>query len=1074
MTRAVADMPIARNRTPFAALATLLAAAVAVAVTAYAANSPAATAHAATAHPFLDGKLSWRSIGPHIGGRVIAVAGVPGERNLFYMGSVDGGVWKSTDYGVDWQNITDGKWPSASDSVGAIAVAPSNENVIYVGTGEPDIRNDMVTGDGMFKSVDAGKTWKYAGLRETRTISDIVVDPHDPDVVYAASMGHVFAPNPDRGVFKSTDGGKTWQKILFVDDKTGAIDLVMDPQDPSVLYAAMWQAQRTPWSLDDGGPGSGLYKSTDGGAHWANISRSPGLPRGVLGRIGVAVAASDPNVVFAIIQAKGGGLFRSADGGATWARVNDNWSLRQRGFYYMCVYVDPTHPQVLYVPNVDGVWVSRNGGKAFSLLHMRHGDNHTVWINPDDPKVLLEGDDGGATVSTDGGQTWSPEDNQATGQFYHVALDDQFPFNVYGAQQDEGSYEGPSALPGGAIPNGAWHEVALGESTFIAPKPHDADVTYGSDYYTLMQRYNRMTGARRSVSPDPIYLDGVSSAEMKYRFGWTHPIFFSPNDPQKLFLVSQYVMVSDDGGHTWSVISPDLTRNDPATEKPSGGPVDLDQTGAEIFPDISALAVSTVDKNVIWAGSQDGLVHVTVDAGRHWQAVTPPQLTQWAEITSIEPSHAAAGTVYVTASRYMWDDYRPYVFESTDFGRHWSVLTSGLPADESVFVVRQDPDDPSLLFLGTANTVEVSFDGGAHWRSLGLNLPHAEVRDLAIDTLEGEIVVATHGRSFWILDDLALLEQLSHDPQPAADAPRLYAPQTAWLSHAYGQSADAQYHEPIGLDPPFGATVFFRLPSSYDGKTPASLDILDDQGRVVRHYALHPKKKLPKVPATVRDNLLPSQSKRVDEEKATAVSAGTNSLQWDLRYPDATDVIGFEPPEDTDEVSANGGGPLVNPGRYTAVLHYGDRSYRQTFAVDLDPRLHTTAAALQAHLALEMALHDSLDTLDRDINAAIKIRQRLARAVAAHKVDASGAAPALRALSEAIDSVVQLRVRSSEGDVMNEMRLRSFLAYLQSNVGLDYGTPDPDMVAASSQLEAQARSAEARLKAAAAAGQRLL
>ncbi|HEY1890499.1 MAG TPA: hypothetical protein VGG63_08830, partial [Steroidobacteraceae bacterium] len=798
------------------------------------------------------------------------------------------------------------------------------------------------------------------------------------------------------------------------------------------------------------------------------------LPGGVLGRIGVDVAASNPNIVFAIVQAKDGGVFRSADGGSTWKRVNDNWSLRQRGFYYTCVYVDPTNPDTLYVPNVDGIWVSHDGGKGFSMLHLRHGDDHIVWINPTDPRVLLAGTDGGATISTDGGNSWSGDQNQPTGQFYHVALDHDFPFNVYGAQQDEGSFQGPSAMPGGAISTGAWHEVALGESTFVAPAPDSDEVTYGSDYYTLMQRYNRVSGARKSVSPWPQYLDGVSSAEMKYRLGWTHPIFFSPDDPQDLFLASQYVMVSHDGGGSWDVTSPDLTRNDPATEKPSGGPVDLDQTGAEIFPDISALAVSTVDPHVIWAGSQDGLVHVTADGGQHWQEVTPPQLTQWAEISSIEPSHVSTGTAYLTAQRYMWDDYRPYVFETTDFGRHWSVLTSGLPDDESAFVVRQDPNDASLLFLGTAKTVYTSFDGGRHWRPLSVNLPHVEVRDLAIDTREGELVAATHGRSFWILDDLALLEQLTHEGQPAADSASLYAPQAAWLTSAYGQSDDAKYREPIGLNPLFGATVFFHIPAKYDGGTPVSLQFLDDHGTVVRQYTLHLKKKSAKLSPVVRDNLLPSQQQRHDVEKATAISPGMNSLQWNLRYPDATDVIGFEPPEETDDEGADARGPLVNPGHYSVVLHYGDKSYRQTFQVSLDPRLHTTPAALQQHLGLVLALHQAVDLLDRQINAAIMVRQRLTQGVAAHKVDAAAAAPALAALDEAVDAVVQRKVRSSEGDVMNEMRLRSFLAYLQSDIGLDYAPPNPAQIAACNRLESEARSGEARLQAATTAGERLL
>ncbi len=1033
------------------------------------------TVHAAPVQTFLHGKLAWRSIGPYIGGRVVAVTGVPHDPNLFYMGAVDGGVWESTDYGVRWRNISHGKWTSASGSVGAIAVAPSNAKVLYIGTGEADIRGDMVTGDGVFKSTNGGKTWKYMGLRNTRTTSAIVVDPRNPDIVYVASMGHVFKPNAERGVFKSTDGGKTWHKVLYVNAKTGAIDLAIDPRNPQVLYAAMWQAQRLPWKLIDGGPGSALYKSTDGGAHWRNISRNPGLPQGLIGRIGVSVAASDPRIVYAIIEAKHGGVFRSANGGRTWQRVNRSWSLRQRPFYYTAIYVDPEHPNTVYAPNVDALWVSHDGGKVFSELHTPHGDNHVVWINPHNPKILLEGNDGGATVSTDGGKTWSTEHNQPTGQFYHVAIDNEFPFNVFGAQQDEGSFEGPSAMPGGGIPLSAWHSVALGESTFVAPQPGSRYVTYGSDYYTVMQRYNRLTGVRQSVSPSPIYRDGGDAARMKYRFGWTHPIFFSPDNPKELFLASQYVMVSDDGGRTWKVISPDLTRNDPATEGPTGGPIDLDQTGAEVFPDISALAVSRVTPMVIWAGSQDGLVHVTVDGGTHWRLVTPPQLKEWATITSIEPSHVAAGTAYLTASRYKWDDYHPYVFKTTDYGRHWSLLTHGLPHDQYVFVVKQDPDDASLLLLGTGDTVYVSLDGGADWTPFGVNLPHVQVRDFAFDSREGEVVAATHGRSFWILDNLALLEQMSHEAQPAANAASLYAPQTAWLTRAYGSSAYAARRASVGTNPPFGATVFFHIPTDYRGKTPVSLAFLDAKGNVIQHYTLHLKKKhAKKLPATVRDNLLPSQAQKIAKRKMTGIAPGMNRFQWDLRYASATHVIGWEPPEYTDGMTASASGPLVNPGHYTVVLRYGGHSDRQTFQVKLDPRLHTTAAILKQHLALQLALHRTVDVLDRDINAAILLRRRLVKAVTAHKIDAATAAPAIKELHEAVHAVVQRHVRSSEGDVMHNMRLRSFLAYLQSNIGLDYRAPDPAQIAAFNKLEGEAQQGEARLRAATAAGERLL
>ncbi len=991
-------------------------------------------------------KLAWRSVGPFIGGRVVAVAGVPGQ-NLFYMGAVDGGVWKSTDYGIKWVNISDGTLPGDSNSIGAIAVAPSNPNVIWAGTGESDIRGDMITGDGVFKSTDAGKTWAYAGLRDTHTTSAIAIDPRNAGVVYVASMGHAFAPNGDRGVFKTTDGGKTWTKVLFVNDATGAIALSMDPQHPATLYAAMWQAQRQPWKLTSGGPGSGLYKTTDGGAHWTNLSRNPGYPGGVLGRIGVGVSASDPRVVYSIVQAKAGGIFRSDDGGGTWRRTNDDMELRQRAFYYMCVYVDPTNPNTIYVPDVQAAWVSRDGGKTFRSLRPPHGDNHIVWIDPRNPKILLEGNDGGATVSTDGGETWSGEHNQPTGQFYHVSIDERFPFHIYGAQQDEGSIEGPSASVSGAISGDEWQRVAYGESTFVAPQPGDPEITYGSGYFSIFLQYDATIGQYRSVSPWPDYQEGASSAELKYRFGWTHPVLFSPANPKQLLIGSQYVLRSDDYGRTWQTISPDLTRNDPRTEGPTGGPVDLDQTSAEVYPDISSLAVSPLDNNVIWAGSADGLVHVTSDSGAHWSNVTPPALPQTAQISSIEPSHVAKGTAYLTASRYMWDDFHPYVYETQDYGAQWAAMTSGLPSDQNAFVVRQDPNDANLLFLGTKSGVYVSLDGGAAWQPLALNLPKVQVRDLAIDTRQGAVVAATHGRAFWVLDNLALLEQLSRSGSSAANgAPQVFAPQTAWLTHAYGASG-----YPVsgaGENPPFGATVFFNVPASFNGKTPVTLTFSDASGATVRAFALHLKTKPQPTPAAP---LFASAAReRQADFEATGIQAGANRFQWDLRYPDAMGVTGFQPPiaagGEEDQLS----GPVVLPGTYTATLDYGGTATRASFAVALDPRIRVQSDALAARFALEQRIHATLDTLDRKLNEALALRNRLSQSDAA-------------ALNAEIANLVQLKITSSEGDLLNEAKLHDRLAFLAADVEMAYDRPTPAQYAVFDELAAQATAAEAKL-----------
>ncbi|HEY1681723.1 MAG TPA: hypothetical protein VGF98_08825 [Candidatus Tumulicola sp.] len=974
-------------------------------------------------------RLSWRTIGPYIGGRVVAVSGVPSNPDLFYMGGVQGGIWKSTDYGQNWSNISDGELPGIASPIGALAVAGSNPKVIYAGTGESDIRNDFDTGDGIYKSTDAGKTWRYAGLRDTHMTTNLTIDPRNANIVYAASMGHVFAPNPERGIFKTTDGGKSWKRILYVNADTGGVDLSMDQHHPNVLYASMWQARRFPWKLISGGPGSGLYKTTDGGAHWTNLSRNPGFATGTLGKIGVSIAQSDPRRVYAIVQAKDGGVFRSDDGGRTWKHLNNQWKLRQRAFYYMAIFADPTDPNRVYAPNVDAMYVSTDGGKVWDGLEGdTHGDHHILWINPRHPNILLEGNDGGATVSVNRGDTFSREDNQPTGQIYHVALDNQFPFHIFGASQDEASWEYTSAFVGGSIPPSELHTVALGESTFIAPDPDNPLVTFGSGYYSTFVELNRVTGQEKNVSPWPRLMSGAAAADLKYRFTWTHPALFapmfSPANPRELLLVAQVVFSSLDRGRTWKAISPDLTRNDPSTQGLSGGPIDYDNTGAELFPDVSSLAVSPLDATVLWAGSADGLVHVTTDHGAHWTDVTPPQLPQWAQISSIEPSHVARGVAYLTASRYQWDDFRPYVYMTTDFGAHWTPIVSGLPNDQYAFVVRQDPREPRLLFAGTRSTVYVSLDGGTRWQPLTLNLPGVQIRDLAIDAREGELVAATHGRAYWIMDNLALLEQLARQTQYSVAGAQLFAPEGAWLTQSYGDFPSAL----SGENPRYGARVFFTLPAGYNGSVPATLSFVDSTGKVIRAFDLHlaPKKPVD-LDEDQQDEMDQAHIRAVEYSEATAVKPGVNAFQWDMKYPPAFDAPGYKIDE-TDDFSDNGDGPTTLPGAYTAVLRYGTHEMRAAFTITVDPRVHPAAGALEARLSLELQLLGEIDRLDRSMAAALAARSHVSRQTA-------------RAIDEEIAHLMLLGKRSSEYDSVLPTQVREQLAFLMNAMEGAYQAP---------------------------------
>ncbi|MBV8638554.1 MAG: glycosyl hydrolase [Candidatus Eremiobacteraeota bacterium] len=998
--------------------------------------------------------LHWRNVGPGIGGRSVAVDAVPGNPFTFYFGGVDGGVWRSTNYGLTWTNISDGQL-NASNSIGAIAVAPSNPNVIYAGTGESDIRNTFITGDGIYKTTDAGKTWHYTGLKDTHTIGKIVVDPRNSNIVYAASMGHVYANNSERGIFKSTDGGAHWNRVLYVDDATGAIDLVMDRSHPNTLYASMWQAYRRAYGLNSGGPGSGLYKTTDGGVHWTKISTNTGFPTGVLGRIGVTIAQSNPKIVYAIVQAKAGGVFRSDDGGGSWKRVNDSMEMRQRAFYYTAIYADPTDPNTIYVPNAR-FFVSHDGGRNFSVLRPPHGDNHIVWIDPKNPKIILEGNDGGATVSTDGGTTWSSEHNQLTAQFYHVALDEAFPFNIYGAQQDDGSWEGPSASSSGIVLTTDWRRTALGESTWIAPQPGNTNVDYGSGYYSIMMRHDNMTDEYNSVSPYPLYREGASSGELEDRLAWTHPIFFSVANPKELLVGAQFVLSSTDYGRTWKKISPDLTRNDKTSEAPSGGPIDVDASSAEIFPYVSALAVSPLDADEMWAGSADGLVHITTDHGAHWSTITPPALPQWADITSIEPSHSDKGTAYLTASRYQYDDFHPYIYKTTDFGRTWTSIGNGLPSNQYLYTVRQDPRTPNLMFVTTKSTIYASFDGAASWQPLTLNLPNVQVRDVAINAREGKVVIATHGRSMWILDNLTVLEQLAKAAQNNANGAVLYAPERAWLTHAYGApmfggSPNAAGN---GENPPFGATVIFYVPPSYNGSTPATLTFKDSAGNVVRSFALHLKSNAkPEAPS---ERYHPAEDAERAYQRLTGIAPGMNVFQWDLRYPSATEITGFEP-------SGSGGGlddsllgPQIVPGNYTVTLSYGGTTVSQPLVLTLDPRSTATADDLTARRDLGLKIHALQEQLDRTVNEAVAARKKV-----------SAGSAAAKQLDDAIGAVIDLvHPQADEGALLYESRLRNFIAYLNAEVDTGYVRPTAAEYDVFDKLSSDAASAEAKLKAA--------
>jgi photosystem II stability/assembly factor-like uncharacterized protein len=957
--------------------------------------------------PALLASLQWRCIGPFRGGRSVAVTGHPTEAMTFYFGACAGGVWKTTDGGVYWENVSDGFFETAA--VGAIDVAASDGSIVYVGTGEACIRGNVSHGDGVYRSSDGGATWTNIGLRHTRHIGRVRVHPRDPETVYVAALGHAWGPSRDRGVFRTRDGGRTWDHVLFKSENAGAVDLSLDPHNPLTMFAAVWQARRTPWRMTSGGPDSGLWKSTDGGDTWTDISRNPGLPRGVLGRIGVVVSPANGRRVYAVVEADDGALFRSDDGGATWERASEEPGLRGRPWYYMHVFADPQNPDVVWIADYS-LWKSVDAGRTFVEWATPHGDNHDLWIDPSNPKRMIEGNDGGACVSFNGGLAWSSIYNQPTAQFYHVCADDQQPYFVYGSQQDNWAMRVPSQSHRGAITSTDWVQPGGGESGYIAVKPGDPNIVVGGSIGTgpgngRLIHYDHRTGQERVISVWPeAYGMGIPPSEHRYRFQWTFPLFYSRWNRDELWCAGNRVFRSTDEGQRWELVSPDLTRNDPERLGRSGGPITNDNTGAEVYCTIFALAESPHERDTLWAGTDDGLVHLSRDRGKTWERVTPPELPEWTLVSVIEPSPHDAATCYVAATRYKMADPRPYLFKTADGGRTWKRITDGIPDGEITRTIREDPGRRGLLYAGTESGVWVSLDDGGSWQRLRGNLPVAPIHDLIVK--DDDLVVATHGRAFWILDDVTPLRQMANGAisgEAHLFAPRRSVRWRAYKGHGMKPGANREvayrlagsvgyaYREvkaptgekkekmlDAGENPPAGAIVHYWLKEAPAGDV--TLTFLDASGQAIRSFSSRPEPKpassmVSPTPTgggeeanTPREASTPAGE---DEPKPTK-NAGANRFVWNLRGPDATRLPDNKGRGGTADMLA---APRVPPGRYQVRLTVNGRSLTQELDVVKDPRVAASdtdlreqyAVARKAH-ALMSRIHDAVLRL-RDARA---------------------------------------------------------------------------------------------------------
>ncbi|HUG16163.1 MAG TPA: glycosyl hydrolase [Thermomicrobiales bacterium] len=924
--------------------------------------------------------LEWRCIGPHRGGRSVAVAGHPTEQGTFYFGAVAGGVWKTTSGGALWENISDGYLKTSA--IGAIAVSEADANVIYIGTGETSIRSNVSHGDGVYKTTDGGKSWTNVGLKETRHIGDIQIHPKNEDIVYVAALGHAWGPNEDRGVYRTVDGGRSWDRILYKSSKAGAIDISLDPSNPRVIFAAMWEGQRYPHAASSGGEDSGIWRSTDGGDTWEDITRNKGLiQEGILGKIGVAASPARSGRVWALIEAEEGGLFRSDDNGDSWQNLTDNPDLRRRPWYYMHVFADPSDSDTVWILNL-ACWKSIDGGKTFEQIPTPHGDNHGLWIDPRDSKRIIEGNDGGACVTFDGGFTWSSILNQPTAQFYHVTTDNQIPYNVYGSQQDNWAMRVPSIDFEGAISQRNYVEPGGGESGYIAISPKPPHKVYGGGIGTGLGHgrliaWNPETGQKRNVTVWPeVHGFGAGADAMKYRFQWTFPVEFSPHDDDTLYACSNYVHRSTDEGTSWEVISPDLTRNDPEKIKSSGGPITADNSGAEIYCTIFAFKESAQEKGVFWAGSDDGLVNISRDDGKSWNDVTPPDLPEWALISVIELSPHDAGTAYVAATRYKHDDTKPYLYKTNDYGESWTSITNGIPVDEFTRVIRADPKRQGLLYAGTELGVCVSFDDGKNWQPLESNLPVTPIHDIVVK--DTDLVAGTHGRSFWILDDLTPLHQM-HEAM-SAQSVALFKPRPTIRFRVYGRafgrtSGITNYkmtgpvtvaYRPVetatgatreafldaGSNPPDGVIIHYYLKDA--SSEDVTLEILEADGEVIRSF-----------------------SSKSEDPPRVPTGQGANRFIWDMRGRKATKLDDPPPNDRFGQMMEDAVAPRVIPGEYQVRLTVGETVVTETFEILADPRLTVSADDLRRQYELKAAVRDDVSRTHEALNQLRMIRKHV-------------------------------------------------------------------------------------------------